>query len=114
MQCLRINNGKGEFSLNGTTFSALDEIKKEDILRMLEIALDENQSFEMDEYSADSITNPAHKVIYHNLYEKFEELGLNKAMFVDEVKELYKDAYDKYKLIETSHSSSPDSYSSET
>lgn len=96
MKCLRINNGKGEFSLDGTNFAELDSITKEDILALLNIALGEGDELEMDEYDADSISNPAHKIIYSNLYEKFEDLIANKQQFTDDVDDLYKDAYEQY------------------
>lgn len=97
MKCLRINSGKGEFSLDGATFLPLDEIKKDDVLRLLDVALDPGQGLEMDEYSVNSITNQAHKVIYENLYRKFTELINNRGRFISEVNELYQEAYDKYK-----------------
>lgn len=97
MKCLRINDGKGEFSLDGVNFSAIDNIGKEDVLQLLNIALNESQSFEMDRYTADSIANPAHKIIYSNLYEKFNQVLANKRQFNDDVNDLYKEAYDKYK-----------------
>jgi hypothetical protein len=105
MKCLRINDGKGEFSLNGVSFSPLDEIKKDDVLKIVDIALDPDQELEMDEYSADSFTNQAHKVIYENLYCKFAELITNKGQFVSEVEELYQEAYDKYKPQEITNDS---------
>lgn len=100
MKCLRINNDKGEFSLDGTTFKAIDEIKKEDILTLIDIALDPAQELEMDEYDSDLLKNPAHQVIYSSLHEKFNELQLNKEQFIEEANERYQEAYDKYKLQE--------------
>lgn len=96
MKCLRINNGKGEFSLDGANFAELDSITKEDILNLLNTALGSEGEFEMDEYDADLISNPAHKIIYSNLYEKFNELIDNRQQFIDDVEDLYKDAYDQY------------------
>lgn len=98
MQCLKINNGKGEFSFDGVGFMPLDEIKKEDILKLLDIALDPEVDFEMDEYLPENFNNPAHKVIYGNLHSKFKELLNDKDQFVDEVNEQYSDAYEKYKI----------------
>ncbi len=96
MKCLKVDEGKGSFSLDGRAFSPLEKITKDDILQLLDIALDPDQEFEMDTYSAELLTDPAHKIIYKNLYEKFEELKANKEQFTDEINELYKDAYDKY------------------
>ena len=96
MKCLRISNGKGEFSLDGSNFSELDVITKEDILALLNIALDDGGELEMDEYDTDLISNAAHKIIYSNLHEKLQDLIANKQQFVDDVSDLYKDAYEQY------------------
>lgn len=100
MKNLRINNGRGEFSLNGVDYTALDEITKEDLLALLDISLDPEQEMEMDEYDTELIVHQAHKIIYHNLYDKFSEVIVNKRQFNDDVNELYEDAYDKYKVQE--------------
>lgn len=47
MKCLRVTDGKGFFSLDGETWTALDEISKEDILSIINICLED--SFEMDD-----------------------------------------------------------------
>lgn len=101
MKCLKINNGKGEFSTDGITFKSIDAIAKDDILSLLETALDPAQELEMDTYTAEAFTNPAHKVIYENIYNKFESLKSNKAQFTSEISELYQEAYDKYKHQDT-------------
>src|SRR4051812_42105717 len=98
MKCLKIDNGLGEFSIDGSTYSPLDKIVKDDILKLLDIALDPEKDFEMDEYDSDLFTNPAHRVIYSNLYEKFVSLNVNKSQFTTEVDALYSEAFDKYKL----------------
>jgi hypothetical protein len=105
MKCLRINEGKGEFSLDGASFRPLDEIRKDDILTLLDITLNTKQEIEMDEYSADAFKNPAHKVIYSNLHDKFLELKASKGQFTSDINELYQEAYDKYKHEEPDDSS---------
>lgn len=100
MKNLRINEGKGEYSLDGIDFRPVDEINKDDLLAILDIALDPEQEMEMDEYIADSVVHPAHKIIYGNLYDKFTEVISSKDQFVDDINELYKEAYDKYKVDE--------------
>lgn len=49
----------------------------------------------MDE---NQISNPAHKIIYQNLSDKFNELLSNKTQFLDESEALYKDALQKYQM----------------
>lgn len=99
MKGLRINKGKGEFSLDGVTYTAINEIRKEDLLALLDIALDPSEEMEMDD-DEELITHQAHKIIYNNLHDKISEVNANKAQFTDEISELYQDAYLKYKVAE--------------
>lgn len=101
MKNLRINDGKGEFSLDGVEYKPLDELNKDDLLALLDIALNLEQEMEMDEYDSDVITHPAHKIIYKNIHDKLKEVVANKQQFTDDANELYQEAYDKYKVIET-------------
>ena len=98
MKCLKINDGKGEFSVDGRTYHPLDEINRDNVMAMLDIALDPTQEFEMDEYDPDLVTNPAHKVIYGNLFDKFTAVNANKEHFTSEIDSLYQEAFNKYKL----------------
>lgn len=101
MKCLKISNGKGEYSLDGVSYKSIDEIKKDDIIALVDITLNPDEEIEMDTYSAETLTNPAHRVIYNNLYDKFTELKSNKDQFITEVDELYQEAYEKYRLQDT-------------
>lgn len=96
MKALKINDGKGEYSKDGSTYFLIDKITKEDISDLLEIALDTDVEFEMDNYDSELITNPAHRIIYGNLHGKLSEIVDNKDRFNLEVDELYKEAYRKY------------------
>lgn len=61
MKCLRVTDGKGFFSLDGETWTALDEISKEDILSIINICLED--SFEMDDPSDATVHNKAHDIM---------------------------------------------------
>jgi hypothetical protein len=98
MKCLKIIEGKGEFSVDGVNYLPLDQIEKDKLMVMLDIALDPDQELEMDEYDADLVTNPAHKVIYSSLYDKFTAVKANKDHFTSEINDLYQEAFNKYKL----------------
>ena len=93
---LKIENGKGYFLAADNTMQEIHEIRKEDILRLLDFATDSSAEFEMDEYKDAIIQNEAHKIIYSGLYRKFKELLDNKNRFIDESESLYKDAVQKY------------------
>lgn len=75
----------------------IDTISKEDILFLLTQATDAECEFEMDESNDDEIKNEAHKIIFENIYNKFNDLLKNKNKFLDESMAQYKDAFEKYK-----------------
>lgn len=93
MKILEVKNGKGYF-LKGEETVELDQIGKEDLLNLLDIAI--ATEFEMDEYDVEKLHNKAHQIIYKHLYQKFEELKQNKHRFKDESERAYKDAIEKY------------------
>jgi hypothetical protein len=77
---------------------SIDKITKDDILSLLDLATDKEVVFEMDEITGDNLANPAHKIIYSNLYSKFAEILANRDRFLDESVTVYKDALDKYSI----------------
>ncbi len=94
MKCLKINSGKGLFSLDGESWKALDEISKEDILIIVNKCLED--SFEMDDPLEVKVHNKAHDIIYKNLYTKFVELNSQRTRFKDESESLFKESMSKY------------------
>mgnify|MGYP000966320230 FL=1 len=97
MKCLEVSNGKGYFLDEDKQMKEIDKITKEDILGLLGIATDMDETFEMDEWDEkNGSSNEAHKIIYGHLYRKFKDLLDNKARFHDESVALYQDALDKY------------------
>ncbi|MTI39200.1 hypothetical protein [Fulvivirga lutimaris] len=96
MTYLKIENNKGFYRLDGTKqeWLELDQIGKDDLIKLLSIAT--TQDFSMDEYKNELLMNPAHNIIYKNIYGKFSELLSNKTRFQDSVNSMYKTAIDKY------------------
>lgn len=94
MKYLKIEDNKGSYSLDGENFKAIDEIDKNDLLKLLDLAL--NDEFEMDEYKQELIGNQAHQIIYKNIFEKLRELNSNLTRFKDESQSQYKEALKKY------------------
>ena len=90
MKYLYIENGQGFFSVSG--------LETEDLLRLLNLIVDESEEngFEMDPYDEESLKNPAHKIIYKNIYDKFDALIKKRVQFKDETCDLYKSAIEKY------------------
>ena len=98
MKVLRISNNKGEFSLDGISWKQIDQIGKDDLIKLLDVFI--QNECEMDECTEENLQNKAHYIIYSNLYAKLKELEPNKTRFRDEVGGLYKDAFNKYKESE--------------
>lgn len=100
MKYLYIENGQGFFSVSGseTDKQTIDKIRKEDLLRLLNLIVDESKEngFEMDSYDEGSLKNPAHRIIYKNIYEKFDALIKKRIQFADETCNLYRSSIEKY------------------
>ena len=65
---LKIDNGKGYFLNAKNSMQEIHEIRKEDILRLLDIATDGSVDFEMDEIKDGNIRNEAHRIIYDSIH----------------------------------------------
>lgn len=102
MKYLYIENGQGFFSVSGvkTDKQTIDKIQKEDLLNFLNLIVDESveNEFEMDSYDEERLKNPAHKIIYKNIYDKFDALIKKRVQFKDETCDLYKSAIEKYSV----------------
>ena len=97
MKYLIIRNGQGYFLNTEEKEKKIDSITKDDILFLLRQATNAEIDFEMDVIDKDNIKNEAEKIIYENIYIKFQELLKNKNVFIDESMALYKDAFAKYR-----------------
>ncbi|MFG1485118.1 hypothetical protein ABMA77_03565 [Halobacteriovorax sp. RZ-1] len=95
MQFLKIENGKGHFSVDGVNWVEIHDIDKNNILNIISVGIEEG--FEMDNPEEKVILNKAHEIIYDKLYGKFTELNEQRTRFKDESENLYKDALEKYK-----------------
>ena len=96
MTYLKIDNNKGHYRTEVTSeeWVELDQISKDDLLKLIVKATTEE--FVIDEYKDELLQNPAHNIIYKNIYGKFTELLDNKTRFQDSVNLMYKSAVDKY------------------
>lgn len=75
----------------------ISEIVKDDLLYLLDELTREDVKFEMDDCDVKEISNPAQKIVYENLYKKLIAMNENKTKFIDDCKQVYKDALNKYK-----------------
>jgi hypothetical protein len=92
---LRVDSEKGQYSVDGTNWTDIDKIGKADLLRLMDLAL--RDDFEMDPYDKAKLANPAHEIVYRNLFSKLAELVTKKDRFKDESLRLYADALRKYR-----------------
>src|SRR5690606_38433285 len=97
MKYLKIENHKGYFikdKNNPTVWTEIDQIEKDDLLNLLDIAT--NEEFELDTYDEANLGNKAHQIIYKHIAEKFTTFLNNKSRFKDEADNLFKAAIEKY------------------
>lgn len=97
MKCLKIEEGKGFFSLDGSMWTHIDQIKKEDLLILVKLALSEE--YEYDKYEDELIFNSAQQIVYKHISERLFELNINRIHFKDESEALFKEAIDKYSIM---------------
>ncbi|MEZ8341965.1 hypothetical protein AB6D05_07665 [Vibrio cyclitrophicus] len=96
MKILKVEtNGIPMFISIDSDWKIIDLINKDDISNLLNLCIDNNVV--LDEYDESTIKNPAHKIIYNNIYNKFKEFIDDRAGFKDQVSTLYKEALEKYK-----------------
>ncbi len=101
MKYLKIQDNKG-FYWDSEKYQEIDKINKDGLLILLNTA--ETESFEMDTYDEDLLSNKAHQVIYENIYSKFKQFLNEKSQFKTEVNSLYKEAVNKYGADESDDS----------
>lgn len=96
MNCLKIEDSKGFYNTQSEKeeWTSLDEIRKEDILTILNECM--KSGFGMSNPEEETISNKAHEIIYKKLHEKFSSLDSQRNRFKDESNSLFKDAYLKY------------------
>lgn len=96
MKYLKIDKNKGYFKIDDN-YTEIDKINKDDIFKLISIIInDEENNFEMDEYNEEILNHGVHKIIYSNLYSKFQDLIMDRDRINDTVQQKFSDAYQKY------------------
>ena len=98
MKLLKIEDSCGYFRLENGDYSPVDKITKDDLLRLVNEALSE-EDVGFDSYDESIIQNHAHQVIYKSVMRKLQSLRERKQEFVDESARLYLEDYEKYKTV---------------
>jgi hypothetical protein len=96
MKLLRIIDNAGEFLDANGQFRTIDKITKEDLLRLVESTLNEEE-VDYDQYDGAAIKNQAHQVIYRSILNKLQDLRKRRQEFVDESARLYLEDYQRYR-----------------
>ena len=94
MKRLRINDQKGEF-LREVNWLVVTEITADDVLKLAKAAVKEDD-FEVDPFVEAALPNPAQRIIYQKISEQLISLHARKQEFLDETRNIYQDAYEKY------------------
>lgn len=94
MKHLKIENRKAYFK-KGENWMVVTDMTKEDLLNLAHAAIEE-EDFETDAYDEALLPNPAHKIIYEQINGQLMELHNRRAAFQEEVRNIYKEAYNKY------------------
>ena len=96
MKHLKIEDQKAFFT-RGENWMVVTDMTKDDLLNLAHAAIEE-EDFEMDTYDESLLPNPAHKIIYQQINGQLAELHDRRALFLEEARNIYKEAYNKYCL----------------
>lgn len=94
MKHLKIEEQKAFFTRGGN-WMVVTDMTKEDLLNLAHAAIEE-EDFETDKYDEALLPNPAHKIIYQQINSQLTKLHNRRASFQEEVRNIYKDAFNKY------------------
>lgn len=94
MKHLRIKFQNGEF-LREANWLVVTEITADDVLNLAKAAVKEDD-FEVDSYNEAALPNPAQRIIYQKISEQLISLHARRQEFLDETRNIYQDAYEKY------------------
>jgi hypothetical protein len=96
MKLLKISDSTGHYLGDDKQFLPIDRVTKEDLLRMANLALYENE-IEFDEYDEQVLKNQAHRVIYKSVAQKLQDLRARKKEFADQSARLFYEEYERYR-----------------
>jgi len=94
MKLLKADSNKGFFLALDGNYRVIDQITKEDLLRLVRCVL--SNDVEFDEYDEEVIKNQAHQVVYKSIYRNLQSLKERRQEFIDESERLYLEDYKRY------------------
>src|SRR3989339_789901 len=95
MKLLKIEGNFGYYRDDQGEFAPVDKITKEDLLRLVNLTLDDEVEF--DEYKDEDIKNHAHQIVYKSIFDKLRGLRERRQEFKDESERLYLKEYERYR-----------------
>jgi hypothetical protein len=95
MKLLSIENKLGLYLSESWHYNPVDKITKEDLLRLVNLTLQEDVDF--DTYDESAIKNQAHQIVYKSIFEKLYGLRERRKEFIDEAERLFLKEYEKYR-----------------
>lgn len=96
MKLLSIHESTGHFRGLSGEFAPIDLLKKEDLLRLANLTLGEDE-VDFDAFDEKLLKNQAHQVIYKSVYLKLAGLRSRRKEFLDESARLFLEEYEKYR-----------------
>ena len=97
MKLLKIEDRKGLFLSKDGEYLTVDKMTKENLLCLVDLALEHGSVCDLDEYNPEYLPNQAHQIIYKNVHDKIAQLAARKDEFLDQSERLYLDEYERYK-----------------
>lgn len=96
MKLLKIENNLGYYRDDQGEFATVDKITKEDLLRLVNLTLVEEE-IEFDNHNDENLKNQAHHIIYKSIFEKLRGLRDRNQEFIDESERQYLKEYERYR-----------------
>jgi len=99
MKLLKIEESQGFYSTDGDNYKKIDEINKDDLLKLVDITL--SKDVEFDDYDEELLGNQAHQVVYKSILAKLKDLDARSEEFLDQSERLFLSEFEKYKEQES-------------
>lgn len=94
MKLLKADSNQGFFLAEDGNYHTIDQITKEDLLRLVRSVLTDDVEF--DEYDEEVIKNQAHQIVYKSIYRNLQSLRERRKEFIDETERLYLEDHKRY------------------
>jgi hypothetical protein len=108
MKILKIDDHKGYCLTESGEYIEVDKIDKNVLYHIVNLALEGDVDYELDEFDQDLLPNQAHQIIYKNIHEKISQLLDRRDEFLDQSERAFLDAYERYSSEAPQQGAQPD------